>query len=99
MIIRISEDKPHTAKFVAFQAHDAPVVAMAVDASGGLLATASADRRVLVWDTDGGFCTHAFKGHTGVVSCVQFHPDIHQLLVRLEYERFLFSNTGYLIIS
>lgn len=54
---------------------------MAVDASGGLLATASADRRVLVWDTEGGFCTHAFKGHTGVVSCVQFHPDIHRLLV------------------
>jgi U3 small nucleolar RNA-associated protein 13 len=57
------------------------VIAMAVDASGGLLATASADRRVLVWDTEGGFCTHAFKGHTGVVSCVQFHPDIHRLLV------------------
>ena len=54
---------------------------MAVDASGGLLATASADRRVLVWDVDGGFCTHAFKGHTAVVNCVQFHPDIHRLLV------------------
>lgn len=55
---------------------------MSVDASGGLLATASADRRVLVWDIEGGFCTHAFKGHTGAVSCVQFHPDIHRLLVR-----------------
>lgn len=64
-----------------WKAHDAPVIAMAVDASGGLLATASADRRVLVWDTEGGFCTHAFKGHTGVVSCVQFHPDIHRLLL------------------
>ncbi|XP_024403982.1 protein TORMOZ EMBRYO DEFECTIVE [Physcomitrium patens] len=65
----------------SWKAHDAPVVAMSVDASGGLLATASADRRVLVWDIEGGFCTHAFKGHTGVVSCVQFHPDIHRLLL------------------
>ncbi len=37
---------------------------MAVDTSGGLLASASADRSVRVWDTDGGFCTHVFTGHT-----------------------------------
>ncbi len=56
---------------------------MALDASGRLLATASADRRVMVWDVELGFCTHAFRGHKGVVSCVLFHPDIERLLVRL----------------
>lgn len=36
---------------------------MACDASGGLLASAGADRSVRVWDVDGGFCTHSFAGH------------------------------------
>ena len=47
----------------SFRGHKAPVADMAVDASGGLLATASADRSVRVWDVDGGFCTHSFTGH------------------------------------
>lgn len=54
---------------------------MACDASGGLLATAGADRKVLVWDVDGGFCTHFFKGHKGVVTSIMFHPDPNRLIV------------------
>ena len=54
---------------------------MACHASGGLLATAGADRKVLVWDVDGGFCTHYFKGHKGVVSSVLFHPDANKNIV------------------
>lgn len=54
---------------------------MACHASGGLLATAGADGKVLVWDVDGGFCTHFFKGHNGVVTSVIFHPDPTRLLV------------------
>lgn len=50
----------------SLQGHKAPIADMAVDASGGLLATGSADRTVRVWDVDGGFCTHAFSGHTCV---------------------------------
>lgn len=49
--------------------------------SGGLLATGGADRKVLVWDVDGGYCTHYFKGHGGVISCVMFHPDPDKQLV------------------
>jgi WD40 repeat protein len=36
---------------------------MAVDGSGGLLATAGADKSAKVWDVEGGFCTHSFTGH------------------------------------
>ncbi|KAH8480719.1 hypothetical protein H0E87_030823 [Populus deltoides] len=61
--------------------HDGPVMAMACHASGGLLATAGADRKVLVWDVDGGFCTHYFKGHKDVVTTLMFHPDTNKTLL------------------
>lgn len=48
---------------------------MACDASVGLLTTAGADRKVLVWDVDGGFCTHYIKGDKGVVTTILFHFD------------------------
>jgi len=54
--------------------HRSPISAMAVDASGGLVATGSADAGVRVWDADGGFCTHAFAGHAGPVTALAFHP-------------------------
>lgn len=54
---------------------------MACDSSGGLLATGGADRKVLVWDIEGGFCTHYFKGHKGVVTSIMFHPDSNRLLL------------------
>jgi len=46
------------------QGHRAPVADLAVDGSGGMLASGSADRSVRVWDVDRGYCTHAFEGHT-----------------------------------
>jgi U3 small nucleolar RNA-associated protein 13 len=46
---------------------------MAVDASGALVATASAAHEIRVWDVPGGFCTHSFSGHSGIVLCVVFH--------------------------
>uniref|UniRef100_M0ZX77 U3 small nucleolar RNA-associated protein n=1 Tax=Solanum tuberosum TaxID=4113 RepID=M0ZX77_SOLTU len=55
---------------------------MACDASGGLLATSGADGKVRVWDVDGGFCTHHFEGHKGVVTSIMFHPDPNQLQMR-----------------
>jgi U3 small nucleolar RNA-associated protein 13 len=36
---------------------------MALDASGGYLATASADRSIKVWDLAAGHATHSFTGH------------------------------------
>ena len=54
--------------------HKLPVSDVSFDASGGIVATASADRSVKVWDVQGGFCTHHFTGHQGVVLRVIFHP-------------------------
>lgn len=75
------------------QGHDGPVLGMACHPSGGLLATAGADRKVLVWDVDGGFCTHYFKGHKGIVSSILFHPDSTKPLVSSK------SNTILLLVS
>jgi len=65
----------------AVQGHDGPIMAMACHASGGLLATAGADKKVCVWDVDGGFCTHFLRGHTGVVTTIMFHKDPKRLLL------------------
>ena len=45
------------------QVHSAPVTCMATDASGGLVATASADSTARIWDAAGAFCTHVFGPH------------------------------------
>jgi U3 small nucleolar RNA-associated protein 13 len=58
-----------------WKGHKRPVVSMAFDTTGRLLATGGADRVCIVWDVEGGFATHSLKGHAGVVSLVRFHPD------------------------
>jgi U3 small nucleolar RNA-associated protein 13 len=42
----------------SFKGHQMPVLCMAYDPSGSLIATGSADRSVRVWDVHGGYCTH-----------------------------------------
>ncbi|KAK4981064.1 hypothetical protein LTR28_007117 [Elasticomyces elasticus] len=44
----------------------------AVDSTGTLLATGGADGVVKVWDIRGGFVTHTFHGHSGVISALHF---------------------------
>ena len=50
----------------------APVTALAFDATGTLLASGTSVGLVNVWDVQGGFGTHSFRGHTGVVSALLF---------------------------
>lgn len=52
--------------------HTTPVVTAAVDSTGTLLATGGADGVIKVWDIRGGYVTHTFRGHAGVVSALHF---------------------------
>ena len=52
--------------------HAAPVTTATIDKTGTLLATGGADSVVKVWDIRGGYVTHTFRGHTGVVSALHF---------------------------
>jgi U3 small nucleolar RNA-associated protein 13 len=52
--------------------HNTPVVCSIIDGTGSLLATGGADGSVKVWDIKGGFITHAFHPHGGVVSALLF---------------------------
>lgn len=52
--------------------HTTPVVTSAVDATSSLLATGGADGVVKVWDLRGGYTTHTFHGHSGVISALHF---------------------------
>ncbi|KIY50441.1 WD40 repeat-like protein [Fistulina hepatica ATCC 64428] len=58
---------------VAARAHDAPVHVCVTDPSSTYLASGSADGVVKIWDIVGGYITHVFKGHGGVVSALLFH--------------------------
>lgn len=52
--------------------HVTPVVVAAVDSTSSLLATGGADGVVKVWDLRGGYTTHTFHGHSGVISALLF---------------------------
>jgi U3 small nucleolar RNA-associated protein 13 len=44
------------------------------DSTGTLIASAGSGGVVHVWDAEGGFCTHRFRGHGGPVLLVRFAP-------------------------
>lgn len=52
--------------------HTTPVITLAVDYTGTLIATGGADGMIKVWDIRGGYITHTFHGHTGVISALRF---------------------------
>lgn len=56
----------------SFKPHATPVVTIAIDESGTLLATGAADGAVKVWDIRGGYATHTFRAHNGVISALFF---------------------------
>ncbi|WFD32170.1 U3 small nucleolar RNA-associated protein 13 [Malassezia sp. CBS 17886] len=55
------------------KSHEAPVALMSIDPTSSLVATGSADGVVKVWDLAGGFCTHVFRGHGGVISALRWN--------------------------
>jgi U3 small nucleolar RNA-associated protein 13 len=52
--------------------HDTPVSVIESDPTSTLAATGGAEGFVKVWDVEGGFMTHFFKGHGGLVSALKF---------------------------
>ena len=63
--------------------HSSPVVTIATDRTGTLVATGGADGTVKVWDIGGAYVTHTFQAHTQVISALHFFEhsgrDIEQL--------------------
>ena len=51
----------------SIKGHIMPILCMAFDATGTLVATGCADRNVRVFDIDKGYCTHNYKEHNDIV--------------------------------
>lgn len=54
------------------KAHESPVIVMAIDPTSSLIATGGAEGAVKVWDLEGGYTTHNFRGHGGIISALKF---------------------------
>lgn len=52
--------------------HGTPVVVLAVDRTGTLLATGGTDGTIKVWDIAAGYVTHTFRGPSVLVSALHF---------------------------
>lgn len=61
--------------------HKTPVLCMAYDPTGTLVATGGSDRVVMVWDVERGYATHHFRGHEAIVTHLRFHPDPKKLML------------------
>ena len=55
------------------KAHSAPILVSTASPDSSLLATGSSDGIVKVWDAEGGYVTHIYRGHGGPVSALKFH--------------------------
>lgn len=55
--------------------HTEAILALAVDATGRRLASASADKTIKVWDLDTGALQYTCQGHTDAVTTVALSPD------------------------
>ncbi|KAI9739689.1 MAG: U3 small nucleolar RNA-associated protein 13 [Cirrosporium novae-zelandiae] len=67
-----SSDKINPKLLRSWKPHTAPVVVSAVDQTGTLVATGAADGSLKVWDIRGGYATHSFHGHSGLVTALHF---------------------------
>ncbi|KYK61545.1 small nucleolar ribonucleoprotein complex subunit [Drechmeria coniospora] len=70
---RSSDDSSIEASLIrTLKPHSTPVVVLAVDRTGTLLATGGTDGVIKVWDIVGGYVTHTFRGPSVLVSALHF---------------------------
>lgn len=72
--LKVSEDQTEIEATLTrtLKPHGTPVVVLAVDRTGTLLATGAADGNIKVWDLIGGYVTHTFRGPSVLVSALHF---------------------------
>lgn len=63
---------PEGSRLKSVRAHEAPIMVCDIDPTSTLVATGGAEGAVKVWDISGGYATHNFRGHGGVISAVKF---------------------------
>jgi WD40 repeat protein len=69
-----------TAQRAVFRGHEAGVEAIAISSGGRLIASASSDGNVRVWDAGGGAERACLRGHEKEVKGVAFSPDGRRLV-------------------
>ncbi|KAG8935735.1 hypothetical protein FRC03_008440, partial [Tulasnella sp. 419] len=80
-------------------AHSGDINAVAYSPDGGLLATGSDDKKVIIWDSRTGAQIHSLEGHSESISSVDFSPN-DKLVASGSYDRSVRiwnSATGILI--
>ncbi|KAJ0117717.1 U3 small nucleolar RNA-associated protein [Diaporthe amygdali] len=72
--LKVSEDQDEIEATLTrtLKPHGTPVIVLAVDRTGTLLATGAADGNIKVWDLIGGYVTHTFRGPSVLVSALHF---------------------------
>ncbi|KAI5865454.1 U3 small nucleolar RNA-associated protein [Durotheca rogersii] len=70
--LKKSEDVIETQLVRTLKPHTTPVAVLAVDRTSTLLATGGTDGSIKVWDINGGYVTHTFRGPSVLVSALHF---------------------------
>jgi len=70
------------------QAHDGPVLAVHGSLfNRGVLASASADKTVKVWDVSENSCVHTYNHNSNKVQCAKWHPTEQAVLLSAAFDR------------
>lgn len=84
-VLQVAEDPgsaPQLTEAAArWKGHSMPMLDLAWDSTGSMVATASADRSVRVWNTRRNHLTHQFQGHSHIVLRTAFHPNPQRLML------------------
>ena len=68
------------AVYRVFEGHEGRINDATFSPDNTILATASEDETIILWDIDSGNILHRLEGHTGAVNDIEFTPDGTQLL-------------------